>query len=162
MINKFKKKGPQVISNLLPDIAKKTLKRRGFFEIELLKNWENLIEKKYRNLVEPIKIKRSSNQSKDDSHILCLMADPSIAFAIQHDSQNIVKKLNLFFGYKAIDKLEIFQKKINNPKKKKSNNNNKLNYNSKNFDERYKELDKYPELRKNFQTILSKISKSKF
>ena len=45
MINKFKKKGPQVISNLLPDIAKKTLKRRGFFEIELLKNWENLIEK---------------------------------------------------------------------------------------------------------------------
>ena len=56
MINKFKKKGPQVISNLLPDIAKKTLKRRGFFEIELLKNWENLIEKKYQNLLEPISL----------------------------------------------------------------------------------------------------------
>ena len=119
MINKFKKKGPQVISNLLPDIAKKTLKRRGFFEIELLKNWENLIDKKYQNLLAPIKIKRSSNQLKSNSHILCLLADPSIAFAIQHDSEKIIKKVNLFFGYKAIDKLEIIQKKIDNSNKKK-------------------------------------------
>ena len=160
MINKFKKKGPQVISNLLPDIAKKTLKRRGFFEIELLKNWENLIDKKYQNQLEPIKIKRSSNQLKSNSHILCLLADPSIAFAIQHDSEKIIKKVNLFFGYKAIDKLEIFQKKIDSSNRKKSNNNSKLNNNFKKFDERYKELNKYPDLRKNFQTILSKITKS--
>ena len=36
----------------------------------------------------------------------------------------------------------------------------KLSNNLKNFDERYKELNKYPDLRKNFQTILSKITKS--
>ena len=160
MINKFKKKGPQSISNLLPEIAKKTLKRRGFFEIELLRNWEDLVEEKYKNLLVPIKIKRSTNQSKEDSHILCLKADPSIAFAVQHDSEKIIKKINLFFGYKAINTLNIIQEKIKNSYKKKINNNNKLNNDFKNFDEHYKELKNHPELRKNFQAILSKILKS--
>ena len=49
---------------------------------------------------------------------------------------------------------------LKNSNRKKSNNNSKLNNNFKNFDERYKELNKYPDLRKNFQTILSKITKS--
>ena len=47
-----------------------------------------------------------------------------------------------------------------NLKKYTLKNNNKLNNGFKNFDERYKELNKYPDLRKNFQTILSKITKS--
>ena len=60
---------------------------------------------------------------------------------------------------KKLKKLKL-KYKIDNSNKKKSNNNNKLNNKSKNFDERYKELNKYPDLRKNFQTILSKITKS--
>ena len=84
----------------------------------------------------------------------------TISFKEPWYSQLIIKKVNLFFGYKAIDKLEIIQKKIDNSNIKKSNNNSKLNNNFKNFDERYKELNKYPDLRKNFQTIHSKITKS--
>ena len=41
----YKKKyfGAQTLSNFLPDEVKKILKKRGFAELELLKNWENIV-----------------------------------------------------------------------------------------------------------------------
>ena len=60
----YKKKyfGAQTLSNFLPDEVKKILKKRGFAELELLKNWENIVPKKYISSVSPIKIKPNSQE----------------------------------------------------------------------------------------------------
>ena len=56
----YKKKyyGLNTLSNFLPDEAKKILKKRGFFEIELLKSWKEIVGENYYNLSKPIKIKK--------------------------------------------------------------------------------------------------------
>ena len=155
----YKKKyfGAQTLSNFLPEEAKKILKSRGFAELELLKNWENIVPKKYISLITPMKIK--PNSQKEGGHLV-LKVDPSIAFAIEHEKEKIIKKINAFFGYQAIVKLELIQGKIDNQDIKLSNNNKSLKDET-NVSNRYsKELVEYPELKKNFEKIASKIQKN--
>jgi len=155
----YKKKyfGAQTLSNFLPDEVKKILKKRGFAELELLKNWENIVPKKYISLISPIKIK--PNSQKEGGHLV-LKVDPTIAFAVEHEKEKIIKKINAFFGYQAIVKLELIQGKIDNQDIKLSNNNKSLKDET-NVSNRYsKELIEYPELKKNFEKIASKIQKN--
>ena len=155
----YKKKyfGAQTLSNFLPDEVKKILKKRGFAELELLKNWENIVPKKYISLISPIKIK--PNSQKEGGHLV-LKVDPTIAFAVEHEKEKIIKKINAFFGYQAIVKLELIQGKIDNKDIKLSNNNKSLKDET-NVSNRYsKELIEYPELKKNFEKIASKIQKN--
>ena len=77
MAYKKKYSGAQTLSNFLPDEVKKILKKRGFAELELLKNWENIVPKKYISLIYPIKIK--ANSQKEGARLV-LKVDPSIAF----------------------------------------------------------------------------------
>jgi len=155
----YKKKyfGAQILSNFLPDEVKKILKKRGFTELELLKNWEDIVPEKYVKLMFPIKIK--PNSQKDGGHLV-LKVDPSIAFAVEHEKEKLIKKINTFFGYQAIIKLELIQEKIKTINTKLSNNNSSLNQNA-NISNRYsEELIEYPELKKNFQKIISKVEKN--
>tara|TARA_Y100000590_G_scaffold182422_1_gene207904 strand:- start:102 stop:575 length:474 start_codon:yes stop_codon:yes gene_type:complete len=155
----YKKKyfGAQTLSNFLPDEVKKILKKRGFAELELLKNWENIVPKKFISLISPLKIKPDS---QNEGGHLVLKVDPSIAFAVEHEKEKIIKKINAFFGYQAIVKLELIQGKIDNKDIKLSNNNKSLKDET-NVSNRYsKELIEYPELKKNFEKIASKIQKN--
>jgi len=155
----YKKKyfGAQILSNFLPDEVKKILKKRGFTELELLKNWENIIPIEYISKISPIKIKQNN---KVEGGSLVLKVDPSIAFAIEHEKEKIIKKINSFFGYQAITKLELIQEKIGNKNKNLSNNNKSLKDKA-NIPDRYsEELIEYPELKNYFQKIASKIEKN--
>ena len=68
-----------------------------------------------------------------------------------------LKKINLFFGYEVINKVEIIQASI---KVKKTIKINKLESDIKSQSKNYDELKKYPDLRRNFEKIASKILKS--
>ena len=157
MAYKKKYSGAQTLSNFLPDEVKKILKKRGFAELELLKNWGNIVPKKYVSLIYPIKIK--ANSQKEGARLV-LKVDPSIAFAVEHEKEKIIQKINSFFGYQAILKLELIQEKIQLQDGKLSNN-NRLLKDKTNVSNRYsKELIEYPELKKNFEKIASKIEKN--
>lgn len=160
MTNRKKYYGAQTVSNFLPDEVKKILKKRGFFELELLKNWETIIGKKYGSLTNPVKIKPLAKGNLKDSAVLVLKVDPSIGFAIQHEMEKIINKLNGFFGYQAISSIEIIQEKINDNQIKKYNNNKYLERRGNSKNKVFEELIEYPELKKKFEKILSKISKN--
>tara|TARA_B100001029_G_scaffold57789_1_gene46685 strand:+ start:396 stop:869 length:474 start_codon:yes stop_codon:yes gene_type:complete len=155
----FKKKyfGAQILSNFLPEEVKKILKKRGFSELELLKNWKDIVPNEYKSKISPIKIKQNS---KNEGGSLVLKVDPSIAFVIEHEKEKIIKRINSFFGYQAIIKLELIQEKIEHKKENLSNNNKSLN-DKVNISDRYsEELIEYPELKNYFEKIASKIKKN--
>ena len=157
MAYKKKYSGAQTLSNFLPDEVKKILKKRGFAELELLKNWGNIVPEKFISLIYPIKIK--VNSQKEGARLV-IKVDPSIAFAVEHEKEKIIQKINSFFGYQAIVKLELIQEKIQLQDGKLSNNNRVLKDKT-NVSNRYsKELIEYPKLKKNFEKIASKIQKN--
>ena len=65
MAYKKKYSGVQTLSNFLPDEVKKLLKKRGFTELELLKNWENMVPRNFISLTSPMKIKANSQKQKN-------------------------------------------------------------------------------------------------
>ena len=156
----YKKKyyGLNTLSNFLPEEAKKILKKRGFFEIELLKSWKEIAGDEYYKLSKPNKIKKSKVSLRDPA-TLELKADPIIAFAIEHDQTKLISKINSFFGYKAICKIDIIQERmeVNN---NTSNNNNNLDKKVKIDSRKFNQLSKYPNLQNSFEKIAQKIKKS--
>lgn len=153
--------GPQILSNLLPNDAKKLLKNRGFFELELLSNWEKIVGTSFNKLSYPTKIK-TSNSSPKGKGKLVVKVDRSISFAFEHEHKKIVDKINLFFGYSAVEKIEIIQINLKNKKSRKDINFNQLDSEIKEKNKTYEELSDFPELKKSFEKIASKISKTKF
>ena len=153
--------GPQILSNLLPNDAKKLLKNRGFFELELLSNWEKIVGTSFNKLSYPTKIK-TSNSSPKGKGKLVVKVDRSISFAFEHEHKKIVDKINLLFGYNAVEKIEIIQINLKNKKSRKDINFNQLDSEIKEKNKTYEELSDFPELKKSFEKIASKISKTKF
>lgn len=153
--------GPQILSNLLPNDAKKLLKNRGFFELELLSNWEKIVGTSFNKLSYPTKIK-TTNSSPKGKGKLVVKVDRSVSFAFEHEHKKIVDKINLFFGYNAVEKIEIIQINLKNKKSRKDINFNQLDSEIKEKNKTYEELSDFPELKKSFEKIASKISKTKF
>ena len=153
--------GPQILSNLLPNDAKKLLKNRGFFELELLSNWEKIVGTSFNKLSYPTKIK-TTNSSPKGKGKLVVKVDRSISFAFEHEHKKNVDKINLFFGYNAVEKIEIIQINLKNKKSRKDINFNQLDSEIKEKNKTYEELSDFPELKKSFEKIASKISKTKF
>ena len=94
---------------------------------------------------------------KKNNTKLIVKVDRSMAFAFEHERDKIIKKINLFFGYEVINKVEIIQA---SNKVKKTIKINKLESDIKSQSKNYDELKKYPDLRRNFEKIASKILKS--
>ena len=56
--------------------------------------------------VSPQSINESLTQNNGK---LIVKVDRSVAFAFEHEREKIIKKINLFFGYVVINKVEIIQ-----------------------------------------------------
>ena len=158
-MNNKKHYGLKNISNFFPNEVKKLLRKRGFFELELLKNWDQIIGTKYSKLTTPIRVKRISGQSRGKISTLFIKVDSSVGFAVQHDLNKIINKINSFFGYTAVDKISIIQDHLIE-KKIESNNNNELFNKIKNQSKSIEKLKDYPSLKENFEKIVRKIIKN--
>tara|TARA_B100000941_G_scaffold11046_1_gene6859 strand:+ start:157 stop:633 length:477 start_codon:yes stop_codon:yes gene_type:complete len=151
--------GPQILSNFLPNKVKKILETRGFFEIELLSNWKRIVGNKFDHLTVPVRLK-ASKSSSNKTGTLVVKVDRSIAFAFDHEKAKIINEINSFFGYEAINRIELIQAKLLQDKEKKHIEFNTLNKLVKDNHKIYDELEHYPELKKNFEKLASKIIKS--
>ena len=99
-MNNKKYNGLRSVSNFFPKEVKNLLRKRGFFELELLKNWINIVDKKYINTSLPIKLK--SGKSNNGANLV-VKVDPSNAFGFEHDKDRIKRKINSYFGYNAVE-----------------------------------------------------------
>ena len=151
--------GLNPLSKFLPEEAKNILKKRGFFEIELLKSWKEIIGIEYYQLTKPNKIKKSQLSLKEIA-TLEIKADPTIAFAIEHSKTKVISKINGFFGYNAISKITIIQERLDSKDIHTSNNNNMLDDELKIDSKKFGSLSSHPKLQQSFQKIARKVSKS--
>ncbi|MDG2416889.1 MAG: DciA family protein [Pelagibacterales bacterium] len=155
MSNK-KYSGLRSVSNFFPKEVKSLLRKRGFFELELLKNWINIVDKKYINTSLPIKLK--SGKSNNGANLV-VKVDPSNAFGFEHDKDIIKRKINSYFGYNAVEKITIIQDRFAT-NDIENNNNNKLDKLPKKQSKSFNQLENHPRLKEAFEKISKKISKT--
>ena len=126
--------GLRQFGNTLPRGIKDILKKNGYNYYEIISKWNKLVGKNISDIANPksIKIKKG-----DTSGSLILSIKRGDEINIEYSKNEIINKINSYFGYKFIDKILINVANAESKKIKKSTNSNKS---SKNFNEQISKI----------------------
>jgi hypothetical protein len=109
VVNKFTNKlfsqGLRPLRSLLPENAKKILKKDGFLHFEIIKNWKNIIGEKMLKDVTPLKIKKINNEN-----ILTINVSKNVMIEIEYSRDQIIERINSYLGFNGINKIQILTK----------------------------------------------------
>jgi len=124
--------GLRPLSSTLPPKIKKVLKKNGFNLSSIVDNWTNIVGSNISNNCYPVNIKAQGN-SKEVTLILNVIHGKEID--IEYDRKNIIDKVNSYFGYIFINKIQIkiINAKLNNRIKTENKSSNYFNSSLKNI-----------------------------
>ena len=103
--NKLFTQGLRPLQSLLPENAKKILKKDGFVYFEIIKNWKNIVGEKLFKDTAPLKIKKINNEN-----ILSINVNKNIMIEIEYSRDQIIENINSYLGFNAINKIQIISK----------------------------------------------------
>ena len=108
--------GLRPFSSSIPKTLKKFLRKGGYNYSNIIDNWTKMVSKKISDSCYPIKVKMGKDM-KDGNLVLNVIHGKEID--VEYEKQEIIDKINSFFGYNCISQvtLKIIQDKINTNKK---------------------------------------------
>ena len=108
--------GLRPFSSSIPKTLKKYLRKGGFNYSNIIDNWTKIVSKKISDSCYPITVK-TGKEMKDGTLVLNVIHGKEIE--IEYEKNNIIDKINSFFGYNCIKSinLKIVQNKIKNQNK---------------------------------------------
>ena len=117
--NKFKNftQGLKPFSSSIPKTLKKYLKKGGYNYSNIVDNWTTIMGKKISGSCYPITVKMSK-EMKNGTLVLNVLHGKELE--VEYSKKEIVDRINSFFGYNCIKKIElkIVQEQIKNNKVK--------------------------------------------
>ena len=108
--------GLRPFSSSIPKTLKKYLRKGGYNYSNIIDNWTKMVSKKISDSCYPIKVKMGKDM-KDGNLVLNVIHGKEVD--VEYEKQEIIDKINSFFGYNCISQvtLKIIQDKINSNKK---------------------------------------------
>ena len=112
--------GLRSFKDTLPTEAKRILNKKGQIYSNTLDNWKFLVGKELFNISYP----RSFKNSKLNGSCLNIMVKRGNEVDVEYSKKEIIKKMNIFFGYNVVDdiKLKTFEGEFEKIKENKINN----------------------------------------
>ena len=112
--------GLRSFKDTLPQEAKRILNKKGQIYSNTLDNWKFLVGKELFNVSYP----RSFKNSKLNGSCLNVMVKRGNEVDLEYSKKEIIKKMNIFFGYNVVDdiKLKTFEGEFEKIKEDKINN----------------------------------------
>ena len=112
--------GLRSFKDTLPQEAKRILNKKGQIYSNTLDNWKFLVGKELFNVSYP----RSLKNSKLNGNCLNIMVKRGNEVDLEYSKKEIIKKMNIFFGYNVVDdiKLKTFEGEFEKIKDNKINN----------------------------------------
>ena len=122
--------GLRPLSSTLPPKIKKVLKKNGFNLSSIVDNWTNIVGSDISNNCYPINVKAQGN-TKEVTLIINVIHGKEID--IEYNRKNIIDKVNSYFGYTFINKIQIkiINTKLNNQIKTENKSRNDFKSNLK-------------------------------
>tara|TARA_R110000787_G_scaffold43688_2_gene107031 strand:+ start:13854 stop:14363 length:510 start_codon:yes stop_codon:yes gene_type:complete len=109
--------GPRAIASLVGKSSRAALVRRGFAQADILTHWPTIVGPNLANCSSPEKLNYS--RQKNSEATLRIRVAPGWAPEFQHFEPLIIERINSFFGYRAIAKLQLIQAPIKRPEAKR-------------------------------------------
>ena len=110
--NPLRSSGTPHVSKVLGRITGRTMNRRGFSDSRMLENWSAIVGPQLAAMSQPVRLsRRKSGRDGEETTggVLTVKAEGAIALEIQHLAPQIIDRLNSYYGYAAIARLNIVQ-----------------------------------------------------
>jgi hypothetical protein len=109
--------GPRAIAALVGKSSKAALIKRGFAQADILSHWPAIVGPNLANFSSPEKFSYSRQSNKDAT--LRIRVAPGWAPEFQHFEPLVIERINSFFGYRAVARLQLIQAPVKKPEIKK-------------------------------------------
>lgn len=115
-------KGAKVLRNCITSLIEPICKKQGFVNASVILDWSKIVGNDFANLCHAIKVVFPFGKTSEGC--LHLQTTSSMASVLTYQEPLILQKVNQYYGYQAITKLNIFHKSTlvqkKSPKKKDS------------------------------------------
>ncbi len=107
---KRKERGLLAIGINIPKIAAPAIRKRGFTQARLITDWPAIVGEKLAQQTAPQKI--VFPRGATTGALLHIRVSQGFALELQHIAPQVIDRINLFFGYRAISDLRYLQAPI--------------------------------------------------
>jgi hypothetical protein len=102
--------GVRAIGELTPAIGRIAFRRFGFVQSSVVTRWGEIVGPVHAQHCQPESIRFPPGEKSDG--ILQLVVSPGHATLIQHVTEEIIERVNRFFGYRAVARVKIRQGEV--------------------------------------------------
>lgn len=94
-------------AGLIDKLTRPAIRKRGFAQGEILRNWADIVGPRLAGLTVPERVQYSKKQGHGAR--ICVRVGGAAALELQHAAVQIVERINTYFGYRAISELKLIQ-----------------------------------------------------
>jgi hypothetical protein len=103
------------VSDIASQILDPVLRKRTGMSVALVQSWEEIVGERLASKSRPEKIqwrRKPDDDSPFEPATMVIAADGLAALQIQHETTEIIARINAFLGYGAIGRVRIVQKPV--------------------------------------------------
>jgi hypothetical protein len=115
MAGKGHDRNPVPVSDLATAILDPVLRRRAGISIGLVQSWEEIVGPRLAKSSRPEKIQWPRRMGDDDPFepaVLVIACEGTAALHLQHETGEIIGRVNAFLGFSAVGRIRIVQKPV--------------------------------------------------
>jgi hypothetical protein len=98
---------PRALSELLPAIGGAAFRRFGFVQSAVVSRWPEIVGQRYAGVCSPESIRFPAGQR--EGGVLSVIVEGAHAPMMQHVAPTLIERVNRFFGYEAVVRIQIRQ-----------------------------------------------------
>jgi len=113
MAGKGHNRNPVAVSDLATQILDPVLRKRAGISIGLVQSWEEIVGPRLARSSRPEKIQWPRRMGDDDPFepaVLVVACEGAAALHLQHETGEIIGRVNAFLGFSAVGRIRIVQK----------------------------------------------------
>lgn len=107
--------GIQPVADLAAGILDPVLRKRAGLSLGLVQSWEEIVGERLCRLTRPEKIAWPRRMHEDDPFepaTLVVACEGRAALHLQHETGEVIERVNAFLGFAAISRIKIVQKPV--------------------------------------------------
>ena len=111
-------KGPQAVSDLAGSVIDPLLRKRAGMTLGLVQSWDEIVGERLAASTRPEKIAWPRRLSEDDPFepaTLVVACEGAAALRLQHETGEVIARVNAFLGFAADGRVKIVQKPVGGP-----------------------------------------------
>jgi hypothetical protein len=97
----------RALSEIVPEIGGAAFRRFGFVQSAVVSRWPEIVGQRYAGVSSPESIRFPAGKRSDG--VLTLSVEGAHASMMQHVTPTLIERVNRFFGYSAVTRVQIRQ-----------------------------------------------------